>query len=436
MAKQSVFGTSVMGPDESAVGTIGNIAEMFNPENQAKGMMAKAHANYYNQHANQAEAGAAQSAAKTELLKMQAAALNPQKLVEIYGPEVAQAVMAAGGGNDPSKTLDALHKMTVIKLAQTGNPQDLRTAAVLNKTPGSTATQSVFSNKEGIDYTNQNNANKIAQLVTQGQLHNQGLLDRGVVIPAGAAYLPGSAISGQPAPTAPVIAGVSPADLVLGGNPMPSSAFGGSTQQLAQPGTINSFIPGNGANPSSAPGLPAGAILNPKPAKADKGMSPSQVNAVDTRTRNGIVVLDDTVAAGNHGSQTLNRGDANAIVTAATTKYPNLPVHQAIPQLIKDQNVQFNERPFEWTSPSTWTFGIGHNAIVPTAGGKPVQQGLADVITGGQSAPTVNAPVSRIGMLDENARATAKQRLQANPALRSDFDTMFGAGATDELLAK
>lgn len=390
MAKQSVFGTSVMGPDESAVGTIGNIAEMFNPENQAKGMMAKAHANYYNQHAAQAEAGAAQSAAKTELLKMQAAALNPQKLVEIYGPEVAQAVMAAGGGNDPSKTLDALHKMTVIKLAQTGNPQDLRTAAVLNKTPGSTATQSVFSNEEGINYTNQNNESKLAQLVAEGQLRNQGLLNRGIVVPSGGMLVRGS---GQPAPTAPVFSGVSPADLVLGGNPMPSSAFGGSTQQLAQPGTINSFIPGNGANPSSAPGLPAGAILNPKPAKVDKGMSPSQVNAVDTRMRNGIGVLDDTVSGLlPAGSQTLNRGDANAIVTAATTKYPNLPVHQAIPQLIKDQNIQFNERPFEWLDPSTWTFGIGHNAIVPTAGGKPVQQGLADVITGGQSAPAVNAP--------------------------------------------
>ena len=431
MAKHSVFGTSVMGPDESAVGTIGNIAEMFNPENQAKGQMAQAHAEYYRQHGEQAAAAKMHLLAQAKEIQNRLDANNVEAQVAAGIPR-QQAIINVGYGKSATDVATSYNKGRGGEMFASGQGDPYTAAALTGLNPN---INSAYTVGQGNDIRNQNDISKLSQIVTQGMLHNQGLANKGVVVPQGGMYIPpGSIAGGQPAPTAPVIAGVSPADLVLGGNPMPSSAFGGSSQQLAQPGTINSFIPGNGANPSSALGIPAGAILNPKPAKVDKGMSPSQVNAVDTRMRNGMAVLSDIVAGGDHGKDNpLNPGDANAIVTAATTKYPTLPIHQAIPQLIKDQSIQFPEKPGEFLHPTTW---LGHNAIVPTAGGRPVQQGLSDIITGGQSASAVNAPASKIGMLDENARAISRQRLQANPALRSDFDTMFGAGATDELLAK
>lgn len=413
MAKTSL-GTSIHGQDTQAIETLSNLASIFNPAHAADAQQRAAHAEYYRQHGEQAAAAKMHSLAQTKAINDQNAAYDVASLVQ-NGMTPLQAQMFVAARNhytDATKGYNVARGGEMLASGQ-GDPN---TAAAL--TGLSPTINSAYTEKQRDDILAQNNASKIAQLTTQGQLHNQGLAQRGVVVPKDAMYIPGSAIGGQPSPSVTPSAG-------------PSNLFDttGQTQQLAPAGFMDSL----GKPASAAPAMPAGAILNSKPAKVDKGMSPSQVNAVDTRMRNGMGVLTDIVAGGDHGSQTINPGDANAIVTAATTKYPNLPVHQAIPQLIKDQNIQFPEKPGTLWPPTSW---FGHNAIVPTAGGKPVQQGLADIITGGQSAPAVNAPASKIGMLDENARVTARQRIQANPALRTDFDTKFGAGASDELLAK
>lgn len=325
MAKLSTFGTSVYGPDESAVGTMGNIAEMFNPENQAKGQLAQAHADYYKQSGAHAQASAELALAKAKAAKDQNDAYNVDALVKNgMTPLQAQMFVAARG-----RYLDATkgHNTAVGgNMLTSGQGDPNSAAALLGLNP---TINSAFTVGQGNDIRNQNSANKIADTIAAGTIRNQGLASHGTVIPAGGMFIPGA---GQ-----------------------------------VQPSVLN--VP-EGT-------VPPGAIVNPKPAKVDKGMSPSQVNAVDTRMRNGMTVLSDIVAGGNHGSQTLNPGDANAIVTAATTKYPGLPAHQAIPQLIKDQNIQFPEKPGTLWPPTSW---FGHNAIVPTAGDKPVQEGLADVI--------------------------------------------------------
>jgi hypothetical protein len=416
MAKTSL-GTSIHGQDTQAIETLSNLAGIFSPENAADAQQRAAHAEYYRQHGEQAAAAKMHSLAQTKAINDQNAAYDVASLVQ-NGMTPLQAQMFVAARNHYSDATKGYNVARGGEMLASGQG-DANTAAAL--TGLSPTINSAYTEKQRNDIIAQNSASKIAQLATQGQLHNQGLAQRGVVVPAGGMYIPGSSLN-QPAPAvAPVSASANPSNLF---------DMSGQTQQLAPAGFMDSL----GSTKATAPGIPAGAILNPKPAKADKGMSPSQVNAVDTRMRNGMTVLSDIVAGSGHGKDNpLNPGDANAIVTAATTKYPNLPAHQAIPQLIKDQNVQFNEKPSDWYNPVSW---VGHNAIVPTAGGKPVQQGLSDIITGSQSAPAVNAPVSRIGMLDDSQRATAKQRIQANPALRTDFDTKFGAGASDELLAK
>jgi len=391
MAKLSAFNTSVYGPDESAVGTIGNIAEMFNPENQAKGQLAQAHADYYKQSGAHAQASAALANAKAQSEKDQNAAYDVSRLIE-NGMSPLQAQMFVAARNhyaDAAKGYNAARGGDLLATGQ-GDPNTAAALTGLNPT-----INSAFTIGQGEAIRNQNSANKIADTIAAGTVRNEGFNQRGTVVPSGGMFIPPGA--------------------------------GGKTSILNVP-------PG---------AVPAGAIINPKP---DRGASASQINAVDARVRNGMSVLSDIVTAGNHGSQTLNPGDANAIVTAANAKYPNLPIHQAIPMLIKDQNIQFNEKPGTIWPPTSW---FGHNAIIPTAGDKPVVQGLADIIAPSsdsfKGAPSETlktsnvvpaGPVSKIGMLDENARATAKQRILGNPALRSDFDTKFGAGATDELLAK
>lgn len=413
MAKTSL-GTSIHGQDTQAIETLSNLANIWNPAHAADAQQRESHAEYYRQHGEQAAAAKMHSLAQTKAINDQNAAYDVASLVQ-NGMTPLQAQMFVAARNHYTDATKGYNVARGGEMLASGQG-DVNAAAAL--TGLSPTINSAFTEKQGVDIRNQNNASKIAQLATQGQLHNQGLAQRGVVVPAGGMYIPGSAIGGQPSHSVAPAAG-------------PSDLFNGQTQQLAPSGFMDSLGKSTSA---AANGIPAGAILNPKPAKADKGMSPTQVNAIDTRMRNGMTVLTDIVAGGDHGKDNpLNTGDSNAIVTAATTKYPNLPAHQAIPQLIKDQDIQFNEKPSDWYNPFSW---VGHTAIVPTAGGKPVKQGLADIITGGQSASAVNAPASKIGMLDENARATAKQRIQANPALRTDFDTKFGAGASDELLAK
>lgn len=377
MAKLSTFGTSVYGPDESVVGTMGNIAEMFNPENQAKGQLAQAHADYYKQSGAHAQASADLANAKSQSEKDQNAAYDVSRLIE-NGMSPLQAQMFVAARNHYADAAKGYNTSVGGQMLTSGKGDPNSAAALLGLNP---TINSAFTVGQGNDIRSQNSASKIADTIAAGTIHNAGLNQRGTVIPSGGMFIPGA---GQ-----------------------------------VQPSVIN--VP-EGT-------VPPGAIVNPKPAKVDKGMSPSQVNALDTRIRNGIGVLTDIVASDNHGDHKLNSGDSNAIITAAFTKYPTLPIHQAIPQLIKDQNIQFNEKPGTIWPPTSWFF---HNDIVPTAGGKPVQQGLADIITG--LAPA--APESKIGMLDNNARATAKQRILANPALKTDFDTKFGAGASDELLAK
>lgn len=413
MAKTSL-GTSIHGQDTQAIETLSNLANIWNPAHEADAQQRAAHAEYYRQHGEQAAAAKMHLLAQTKAMNDQNAAYDVASLVN-NGMTPLQAQMFVAARNHYTDATKGYNVARGGEMLASGQG-DANTAAAL--TGLSPTINSAFTEKQGVDIRNQNNASKIAQLMTQGQLHNQGLAQRGVVVPSGGMYIPGSAIGGQPSPSVAPAAGPSAG---------PSDLFNGQTQQLAPAGFMDSLGKSTSA---AATGIPPGAIVNPKP---DNGMSQIKVNALDTRMRNGMGVLTDIVAGGDHGAQTLNPGDANAIVTAATTKYPNLPVHQAIPRLIQDQNIQFPEKPGTLWPPTSW---FGHNAIVPTAGSKPVQQGLADIITGGQSAPVVNAPVSKIGMLDENARATARQRIQSNPALRTDFDTKFGAGASDELLAK
>ena len=244
MAKQSVFGTSVMGPDESAVGTIGNIAEMFNPENQAKGQLAQAHANYYKQAGVHAEASAALANAEAQAAKDQNDAYNEDALVA-SGMNRLQAKMFNAARNhytDATKGYNVALGGEDLRNGQ-GDPNVAATLATgIIPTIGSAVTED-----QGVKIRNQNNESKIAQLVTQGKLHNQGLLDRGVVLPAGAAFLPGSAISGQPAPAVAPSAG-------------PSDLFNG---QLAPAGFMDSLGKLASAAPGLPAGLPAGAILNP-----------------------------------------------------------------------------------------------------------------------------------------------------------------------------
>ena len=97
MAKRSVFGTSVMGPDESAVGTVGNIAEMFNPENQAKGVMNQAHAEYYRQHGEQAAATKLLTMAKEADLRAKMASRSYDALVAAGYPPAQARVMSGFG---------------------------------------------------------------------------------------------------------------------------------------------------------------------------------------------------------------------------------------------------------------------------------------------------------------------------------------------------
>lgn len=322
MAKLSTFNTSVYGPDESAVGTIGNIAEMFNPENQAKGQLAQAHADYYKQSGAHAQASAELALAKAAAEKDQNAAYDVSRLIE-NGMSPLQAQMFVAARNhyaDAAKGLNIARGGEDLRSGK-GDPNSAATLLGLNPT-----INSAYTVGQGNDIRNQNSANKIADTIAAGTIRNQGLASHGTVIPAGGMFIPGA---GQ-----------------------------------VQPSVLN--VP-EGV-------VPPGAIVNPKP---DNGMSPTKVNALDTRMRNGMTVLSDIVAGGNHGSQTINPGDANAIVTAATTKYPGLPAHQAIPRLIQDQKIQFNEKPVEFMHPSTW---LGHNAIVPTAGDKTLQEGLADII--------------------------------------------------------
>lgn len=323
MAKLSTFGTSVYGPDESVVGTIGNVAEMWNPEKQAKGQLAQAHADYYKQIGAHAQASAELELAKAKAAKDQNDAYNVDALVKNgMTPLQAQMYVSARGHYlDATKGYNTAVGGNMLTSGQ-GDPNSAAALLGLNPT-----INSAYTVGQGNDIRNQNSANKIADTIAAGTIRNRGLESRGTVIPAGGMFIPGA---GQ-----------------------------------VQPSVLN--VPEGK--------VPPGAIVNPKP---DNGMSPTKVNALDSRMRNGMTVLSDIVAGSGHGKDnSLNPGDANAIVTAATTKYPNLPAHQAIPRLIQDQNVQFNEKPSDWYNPVSW---FGHNAIVPTAGDKPVQEGLADII--------------------------------------------------------
>ena len=133
------------------------------------------------------------------------------------------------------------------------------------------------------------------------------------------------------------------------------------------------------------------------------------------------------------------------ISSQAVLANPGMASQPAITKYMKDNNIDVQDKGWNmwWNGPKEHgqqAIMNGKNISDIVAGGMPAVMPVAPSITpattGGQSAPAVNAPVSKIGMLDENARATARQRIQANPALRTDFDTKFGAGASDELLAK
>ena len=280
MAKQSVFGTSVMGPDESAVGTIGNIAEMFNPENQAKGQMAQAHAEYYRQHGEQAAAGKGKTVAETQLLQQQIDARNVDSMRKAGYTDAQIAVMNGWGksANDVAQGAGKVSGLFNIQ-SNTGDPNTNATLYTGN-TPTINSAPTV---QQGMNILDKNNESKLAQIVTQGKLHNQGILDRGVVIPSGGSFIPGYLLN-QLAPSVAPAAGPSAG---------PSDLFNGQTQQLAPSGYMDSL----GKPALAAPGLPAGAILNSNTranVKPDREHIPFSIEETTGPVRQQIVDLFHT----------------------------------------------------------------------------------------------------------------------------------------------
>lgn len=187
MAKTSL-GTSHYGNDYGISETLGNFAHMLDPKIAAEAALNRQHGELYAAQKLHSVAATDKLKAETELLKMRSAALNPDKLVELYGPVVAQAVMASQPKN-PSEILEALTKMKVLDLAGKGDADSLRLAAILNKTPGATSSKASFSTSQGAQIEADAASAKLAQIVKDRELANAAILKKAEIDNAGRAAL-------------------------------------------------------------------------------------------------------------------------------------------------------------------------------------------------------------------------------------------------------
>lgn len=187
MAKTSL-GTSHYGNDYGISDTLGNFAQMLDPKIAAEAALNRQHGELYAAQKLNSVAATDKLKAETELLKMRSAALDPQKLVDLYGPEVAQAVMASQP-KSPSEILEALTKMKVITLASKGDADSLRLAAILNKTPGATSSKASFSTEQGANIESAAASAKLAQILGDRKLANEAMLKKAELDNAGRAAI-------------------------------------------------------------------------------------------------------------------------------------------------------------------------------------------------------------------------------------------------------